>query len=605
MTLNRSESEPSVKEQIFNTLLRTPHRSVDEVLAIHRDQLGRDPFLYGQLAVYAVLEGQCAVRDIQDVFVAVLFTSDHLEHRHAAWVMLQGFPPHRVARVLSYITGYDERLTHREGIGGTVDPPIPAEAFGSHSVCAQGGINSVNGWPALGIRYKLAHYSKHHHDAEKRGKQKPVETKPISRSLRSHLKTSARSMVVSHYVVHHDCLNKWANGIVKSAVTNYLRYREREDNRALLEGALIRFHSDLKTLYKKMHVKPSDLVQAALFENKPPEGSRVEALKRLIASDDPTEQAQIITKNNLPYSVVRSLIAKTPSTTVASIMVMTPQEIMANLKTLKRDGAFDNPDIKELILSKLSAAKTAKKGRMDALKGETVLEAVAGLDDDTKQIISDVTDAQLKQYGTISVPTVLLIDKSYSMTDAIEMGKKLGAAIGQASGENFRGCWIFNTEHCRIKFTKSEDAGSYSVWTRKLRMHHADGGTDLGGCIPAMIRANVDAEQIVIITDEDENGHPLFYEQMPKFREKFGHLPDVVIVRVGSALDRVEKTLKGVGVKVDVLNASNIDKISIPNLLQLLSKKSVSELIQDVMELPMPTPEDWKRDHAPQRKALA
>ncbi|KKK96010.1 hypothetical protein LCGC14_2667060, partial [marine sediment metagenome] len=55
-----SESQPSVQEEIFNSLLRTPHRSVDEFLEIHRTQLERDPFLYGCLATYAVHEGECA-----------------------------------------------------------------------------------------------------------------------------------------------------------------------------------------------------------------------------------------------------------------------------------------------------------------------------------------------------------------------------------------------------------------------------------------------------------------------------------------------------------------------------------------------------------------
>ncbi len=582
MTLNRSENEPSVQEQIFQTLLRTPHHSVDEVLHIHREQLERDPYLYGQLAVHAVLEGQCAVRDIQDVFVSVLFTSDFLEHRHAAWVMLQDLPPHRVTRVLSYITGYDERLTHCEGIGGNIDDPIS---------------------PAFGVKYERAHYGKSHHDPDKRGKEKPVETKPVSQSLRRHLKTSANRMIVTRYIVHHDCLNKWTNRIVQSAVKNYLRYREHEDNRPLLEGALVRMGGDMLTLYKKMHVKPSDLVQKALFENSPPEGSRMDAMKRLVAETDPTVQAEIIIDAKLPYPVIRTLVPVTPSTQVASVAVMTPQELMANLGKLKRDGAFDNAELKEMIQAKLKKVKTARRDKVDAFKGDIAASAVAGLDEETKKLVTDVTDAQLKLHGEICVPTVIWIDKSWSMASAIEMGMKLGAAIGQAGGKNFKGGWLFGTEPRRIKFAASEDVGSYAVWKKKLRMQRADGGTDLGACIPAMIRDGVDAEQIVIITDEDENGRPYLYQKMPLFEAKFGHLPNVVIVRIGQdSCNKVERTLKTIGVQVDVMDVNNIDKISIPNLLQLLSRKSVFDLIQEIMDLSMPTPEGWKKNHQPKRR---
>ncbi len=120
-----SESEPSVQEEIFKTLLRTPHRSVDEVLSIHRAQLERDPFLYGCLAVYGVIEGQCAVRDLQDVFVATLFVSEFPEHREAAWVMFQDLPPYRAQRVVRYVTGYVEKIKHT-----SKDDPMPPQEFG-------------------------------------------------------------------------------------------------------------------------------------------------------------------------------------------------------------------------------------------------------------------------------------------------------------------------------------------------------------------------------------------------------------------------------------------------------------------------------------------
>lgn len=572
----QSESDAAVHEEIFRTLLRTPHRSVDETLDIHRTQLKRDPELYGKLTVHAVHNGECAVRDVQDVFVATLFTSDFLEHRQAAWVMLQDFPPHRVERVLHYITGYSEVVVHR-----SIDDPMP-----------------TNG--QFGLTYEPARYGKSYHDVALRGQAVPPKVRPIGRSLRAHLKTSAREMTITRYQVKHEYHNRWANRIVQSAVRNYLRFREREDNRMLMEGAILRMRRSLLTLYKKMRIRPIEWVENALFKGQPPEGSRIEAMQKLIAEDDPTVQATIIVDAKLPYPVVRSLIkAKTPSTTLASIIVMSPQEVLANLGMLKRDGAFDNPEIKEVLDAKLAKVKTAKKGKVDAFKGVTAKEAVADLDEKTKKLMTDITDEQLKLHGTIRARTFMLIDKSASMTDAIDTAKQLGAALAQAGGDKFAGACLFGTQPRRVAWKAADgDITKFSAWQEKLKMQNADGGTDLGACIPLMIRDKIDVEQILIITDEGENGRPYFYERLPEYKAAFGHIPNIVIIRLGRhACSNVERTCKRAGATVDVLSVADIDKISIPNVIQLLSKKSIFDLIQDVLDLSLPSREEWIAKH--------
>lgn len=564
--LTGSETQPSVQEEIFKTLLRTPHRSVDEVLRIHFDQLQRDPYLYGCLAVYAVLEGQCAVRDLQDVFVATLFISEFPEHREAAWVMLQGLPPHRAERVVRYVTGYAEIVTHT-----SKDGPMPAQG-------------------EFGVSYERA--------KDRSGKEIARRVQKIGRRLRRHI-GNVNELTIDKWLVKHECHKRPLNRVAKNAIFTYLR--SREEDRNWMEGSILRSRNSMKYLYAKCHLVPEGRddgwVNRALFHGEAPEGSRLDAQKKLIASTDPAEQAQIIMDAKLPFTVVQSLVKTvTPSVLIALIDSMSPQELLQSLAKLKREGAFSNPEIKELVQKKIQSIKRAKPGKVDAFKGEIAAEKVADLDDETKAMVSEVTDAQLKQHGKIGVPSMLLIDTSWSMERAIKEGKRVGATLAQASGDNFRGCYLFGSTARRVNWLASDgDITQYSAWQKKFKMVRADGGTNLGACLTAMIRNDEDVEQIIILTDEGENGHPYFYEKLPAYKERFGHLPEIIIVRLDGTdvCDKVERTCKQAGAEVTLMDCTKTDKIALPNLIRLCSKKSIFDLIQDVLDLPLPTKNDW------------
>lgn len=575
--LNVSENQPSVQEEIFNTLLRTPHRSVDEFLVIHKEQMERDPFLYGCLATHAVHHGECAVRDIQDVFLATLFVSEFPEHREAAWHMFQDLPPFRARRIVQYITGWAKVVTHT-----SQDKAMP-----------------TNG--EFGVTYSRHKYSKNHHDAAKKGKQVKSRVQKLGSKLRSRLKTSAAEITIDQWIVKHKGHGKSMNRVLRGAIKNFLTYRE--ETEGMLEGAILRARSALRFLYAKAHLVPGGSddhwINRCLFHNEAPEGSRIEAMKKIIESEDPAEQAEIIMAAKLPYPVVRSLVKTvTPSVLIALIDAMSPQELLANLASIKREGAFNNVEIKGLIQNKIKDIQNVKKSKVDAFKGNIAAEAVADLDEDTKKLVQDATDAQLKQHGKIGVPTVLVIDKSASMGKAIELGKQVGASIAQAAGDNFAGCYLFDYNPVRIRWTKADgDQGSFSAWNKKLAMHRCGGATNLGGVLRSMINEGVRAEQIVIITDEGENGRPEFHELLSEYKSKFGMMPDIVIVSMGRHAsfnrNKVVNSCKNAGATVNAVDVQDIDKISIPNLIQLLSKKSIFDLVQEILQLPLPTKEEW------------
>src|SRR5262249_55228841 len=142
----------------------------------------------------------------------------------------------------------------------------------------------------------------------------------------------------------------------------------------------------------------------------------------------PADQAKVILEQRIPYRVASTVItAMTPTVLLALIEVMSPQEVINNLAALKKRGAFDNTELKALIERRLEEAKTSK--RVAALKTKEAVKA-AGLEGaEVEKVLDDIADQQLKSRGRINRATALLIDKSGSMSQALEIGKRIASML--------------------------------------------------------------------------------------------------------------------------------------------------------------------------------
>lgn len=572
-----TENEVSVHDEMLKTLLRTPHSNYDETLSIHKQQFERDPNFYGKLAYWAVGLENNVVRDVNEIFLAVLFNSPHLEHREAAYVLLQKMPPYQVERVGNLFTGVSKRVK----------------------------VSSYEPKPAAthGVTIEPARYGRNHPDANLRGAVIPpktcklVKTKKIQELIKQGLvNKNATEFSVETLTVHHPYLgNRSYKNMLKNAVCTYLRVRESDPS--MMDGALLRFKKTIAHLYMRSNTLPQNdekgWINRFLFNGEAPEGTRIGALTQMARSTDPVEHARLISEFKIPYPIAILAIKNiTPSVLVALIEVMSPQELLSNLESLQKRGAMDNPDIKKLIEGKLDALKKGKV-RVDAMKGSAAASAIASLDKDIRAKAVEVTDAQLKHHGAIKARTAILIDKSGSMTSAIELGKQVAASISQACvAGNEPIVYLFDSQPIPIVWSTADgDSKTKSAWDKKLQMFNASGGTAPGMAVKAMLSKKQTIEQIVLITDEGENNDAYsFVRSIQDYEKEIKSTPAVVILRVGQhATDKIETACKKAGISVDVLDARKTDSVSMPNVLQMLSRRSVFDTLQEILALPLPT----------------
>lgn len=365
---------------------------------------------------------------------------------------------------------------------------------------------------------------------------------------------------------------------LRTAVEHYLL--EREKNHEAFDNVVLHARKPLKTLYASLRIKPGEYAQKVLFDNDPPPESRLYVLKLLAKSSEPTEQARLIVENKIPFRVaISSLRQVTPTVLVALINAMSPQEVINNLASLKKRGAMDNADLRKMIEGKLEAAKSDK--RVSAMKTRQAMKA-ANLDDEMAQKVESVGDTQIKSKAKIRRPTAILIDKSGSMEVAIEVGKQVAAIVAPICEA---GLFVYAFD--AMAYPIEAKGLELSDWEKAFKGINAGGYTSCGVPVEFMRKKKELVEQILMITDQQENKSPFLAQALQEYHAAMNVLPTVVIVNVGQHGKNVENSLLNAGIEVDTFDF-NGDYYSLPSLLPMLAGGTRIDLLMEIMAYPLP-----------------
>lgn len=365
--------------------------------------------------------------------------------------------------------------------------------------------------------------------------------------------------------------------IVKTAIKEYLRVRE--ENREQFDRAVLQSRKAFKTLYASLRIKPGEYANAILFQNNPPEGSVFYGLKQ-IAGKSSQEQAAFIREFKIPYTVAVGLVSKmTPEILEALVDTMTPPQLITSLNALKKRGAMDVPALKAKITEKLEKATTSK--RVSAFKAMKAAE-IAEVDKETSSKLEQVAHKQLERRGNISRSTALLIDKSSSMIESLEVGKQIAAMVSSVA-KNDLFVYAFDHEARKIEAEGKE----FSHWNKAFERVFPSGASSPGSALWQMIEKSEFVEQIIIVTDGLENHEPWLCESLVEYCVTVGADPNIVLVKVGQHCESIEQLLIENDFRVDTL-AFEGDYYSLPNLIPMLSGATQLDLLMEVIGTPLP-----------------
>jgi hypothetical protein len=377
-------------------------------------------------------------------------------------------------------------------------------------------------------------------------------------------------------------LNKSLPTSLKTEIESYLVWLEASPDR--FDSVALRNFRDLKALYfarGKHGFKHGERAQKILFEKDFPEDSKLNVFKKVTQAKTPEEAARLIVENKLPYTVAVGLVDKiTPSILVALINAMTPQEIINNIASLKERGAMDNEDTKKLIEAKLDQVKKSKK--VSALKSKTATETGRVKDEVIEKKLDEIADVQIKRGGTIKIPTGVFVDRSGSMHEAIEIGKRVSTLISGVTEADLH-VVAFDDAPMVVK----SEGKTLTDWEKAFKAVRPGGQTSMGCALQYLLSKKQVVEQIVVVTDEGENAHPLFTAVYAQYAKTLGVSPHVVIIHVGSQGTTFRENLKSAGISFDLYTPVGNDYYGLPGLITLLSRKSKLDLIMEIMDFPL------------------
>ncbi len=368
----------------------------------------------------------------------------------------------------------------------------------------------------------------------------------------------------------------------RTSVRRYLQVREK--NPKFFDRSALRGRKAMKHLYASLHIKPSERANAVLFKDAPPEDSLAFALKQLAKAATPEEQARLIGEHKIPYTIaIGTLNQLTPILLVALVKSMSPQEVINNLNSLKTRGAMENAEVKALIEEKLSEA--AKSDRVSAFKAMKAAE-VAIVDNTTAAQLEKILNEQVKKRGKITKSTALFVDKSSSMTEALEVGKQIASLISGITEANLF-VYAFDSK----AFPVTAKGKTLSDWEKAFQRVFPNGSTSIGAPLAMMRKHKQSVEQIIIVTDEGENSTPYFAQVYSQYCQKLKVTPNVIIVKVGRYSNHLERQLQQNQIGFETFTFAG-DYYSLPNLVPMLSRPSRLELLMEILETPFPVRDD-------------
>lgn len=374
---------------------------------------------------------------------------------------------------------------------------------------------------------------------------------------------------------------------MRNAVEYWLRRREADS--AWFDEVAMRDRKNLKYLYATLRLSPSPRAKAILFTREPPKESRLALVKELSQSRDTQKIAQEVVRHKINASTAVGLFPRLDEHTLeALIQVMTPQQLFARVASLRKRGAFDNKRLRALIEEKLLWA--AKEKRVQ--DGRLLLAAKAAQDDLFSAQLGALSSERLLQKGRIQRPTAIFVDKSGSMQIALEVGRHVAALCSTIAEA---GLWVYAFDAFARRIPTPPNADLIG-WSSAFSPIKADGATSIGAPFALMQREKVVAEQIVVITDGEENTAPFFVEALRQYQSQMKTRCVVLLVLVGPRADAItplEASLAGHHIGHSAVRFTG-DLYSLPNLIPHLTAPRRADLGAEVMMTKLPTFEELK-----------
>lgn len=369
--------------------------------------------------------------------------------------------------------------------------------------------------------------------------------------------------------------------LLRDGIHAYLRAREQ--NKGWWDRTVLQHRDSMKRLYRISNHPPDAYTQKILFENQYPSGSifaKVAGLKSMT----PKEAASTILTQRIPFEVVTGALSNIKDTNILLALLegMTGNQVVTNSKMLQKLGVMQDPMLKAAYDAALARAKDDKK--LNVLKAGRAAEEFQAM---APELLNLQAQATKKQLGGIEGNWLILGDCSGSMSESVELAKKVASLITeQVKGK----VWLiyFSTTPIPFEVTGKTYFQIHDMAKRIM----AGGGTSIGCGLDYLLARNEEVDGIVIISDGGDNTNPLFHTSYQKYTKHFDKEPTVYHLNVQGESNTLGQWAKHEGIQIEEFDMRHgkIDYYSLPNVISTLKTNRYS-LVDEIMSVPLLTME--------------
>jgi len=364
---------------------------------------------------------------------------------------------------------------------------------------------------------------------------------------------------------------------MKGIMNDYLSVIQ--NDQLWFDSLVLHNRSAVKSAYHTYHVKANDLAEAVIFNNAPPEGSKLHALKLIASAESEQEQARLIMENKIPYRIAQSVLPGgfTPLVGIALIDVMSPNEALNSRQWVERSGLLQMPEVRDAYVAKLANAQSVATA--DHRK------SAQGSDATVQAAVDKAKETAVAKEARIGGQVDIWLDVSLSMQEAIEITPQFASRI-----------WPLCDDVAIIAHNSSAweipvpDTGNPLQDVRNaLHGTRAGGGTLFVPALQKSRELGRNPQRIVMLTDGGSNRQGLA-GALGRYEEETGIIPQLTMIEVrGSKAndDVLSSELQQSGYEMQKFKFEG-DYYLFDQVVALLSGETPKSLIDVIMSLELP-----------------